>query len=413
MSTAPPGSGPVAELGSSVGADAGRLAATVVRLAGDAYAGRRVGTAGGRAAAAWLADRLGDLGAVVSTQEFPVTGVRELSATPVLMWRGEPLTHRRDFAEHLASADLPYPRTGSVVVDGQPMRDQWLLAATPEPDLVARAVAAGALGLLVARGVDADGWMPKMLAGSASQPLPILSVRTDLHARMVAERGAVTASTPVRTVAVTGANIHGVFAEPAAGSVSVLLTAHYDGVGDDPDQRLPAAADNASGVAVVLEAARLLVASLPPGVGVAVALLDAEEVGAQGSAHHAPQVPTGTYVINVDGAAALDGPASVEAGGPAHPLLAALDQAGRQIGVALRAGAMASDNRRYAAAGLPAVGIGLGIPGYQTPAETPDRVDPATMLEATRLVVATVDHLTRAGAICRAAVTAPPSRVRS
>ncbi len=54
---------------------------------------------------------------------------------------------------------------------------------------------------------------------------------------------------------------------------------------------------------------------------------------------------------------------------------------------------MASDNRRYAAAGLPAIGIGMGMPGYQTTAETPDRVEARTLLAATNLVTATVNHL--------------------
>ncbi|MFG2075075.1 hypothetical protein [Nonomuraea maritima] len=50
---------------------------------------------------------------------------------------------------------------------------------------------------------------------------------------------------------------------------------------------------------------------------------------------------------------------------------------------------MASDNRRYAAAGLAAIGIGMGMPGYQTPAETPERVQADTLLAAARLLVAT------------------------
>jgi aminopeptidase YwaD len=37
----------------------------------------------------------------------------------------------------------------------------------------------------------------------------------------------------------------------------------------------------------------------------------------------------------------------------------------------------------------------MGIPGYQTPAETPDRVNPDTLIAATRLVVATVHHLAK------------------
>lgn len=35
----------------------------------------------------------------------------------------------------------------------------------------------------------------------------------------------------------------------------------------------------------------------------------------------------------------------------------------------------------------------MGIPGYQTPAETPDRVDPQTLARALALVVSTVRHL--------------------
>ena len=172
----------------------------------------------------------------------------------------------------------------------------------------------------------------------------------------------------------------------------LLLTAHYDGVGDHPGLRQPAAADNASGVAVVLESARILAAALPDGVGLAVALLDAEEAGALGSAHHAARLRRDgatPLVVNVDGAGHLRQAAAVEAGGPAHRLLAAVDQAGRHTGLALVAGPVASDNRRYAAAGLPAIGIGAGMAGYHSPADTPDRVESGTLTAVTRLVVAT------------------------
>jgi hypothetical protein len=46
---------------------------------------------------------------------------------------------------------------------------------------------------------------------------------------------------------------------------------------------------------------------------------------------------------------------------------------------------MASDNRRYASVGLPAVAVVMDMPGCKTPAETPDRVAPGT--QAGRLVV--------------------------
>ncbi|UBU14009.1 M28 family metallopeptidase [Nonomuraea gerenzanensis] len=371
-----------------------QMQATVRELADDRYAGRRVGTPGGRAAAAWLGERLAELGAEVESSGFTVTGVRELYDTPLLRWRTGGVTrrleHRRDFAEHLASAELPTARTAPLVPAAHPdLRDRWVLA---EPgDWVRacdRAEAHGAAGVLTARDGDAEGWLPKMIAGPPARRMPVLALRSDLHRELLAcEAVQVTASMPLRQVTVDGHNVLARFPAPGgelADRTRVLLTAHYDGVGDDPDRRLPAAADNASGVAAVLEAARVLSRA-----GVTVAFLDAEEAGAWGSAHHAASLPPGTQVINLDGAAMLHQAASVEAGGPAHRLLAVLDQAARLTGVPLRAGAMASDNRRYAAAGLAAVGIGMGMPGYQTPAETPERVQPDTLLAAARLLVAT------------------------
>ncbi|WP_405144351.1 M28 family metallopeptidase [Sphaerisporangium sp. NBC_01403] len=386
--------------------DARRMAATVNALAADRYAGRRVGTPGGQAAAGWLADRLGDLGASVDLDRFPVAGVRELYATPVLEWSisgsTRRLEHRREFVEHLASADLPDPRSAPLAEPrAADVRGCWILAPAGEwAQACQRAEAEGAVGVLMARGTDAEGWMPKMIAGPALRAVPVIGVRTDLHQQLadavIAGGVRVTASMPLRPIATTGVNVHGHLPIRLAETREVekpprvLLTAHFDGVGDDPDRRLPAAADNASGVAAVLEAARVLHGAHTPPVDLAVSFLDAEEAGAWGSAHHAPSVPPGTLVINLDGAAQLHQAAAVEAGGPAHALLAPLDQAARLTGVPLRAGAMASDNRRYAAAGLAAIGIGMGMPGYQTPAETPDRVEPATLLAAARLLVATV-----------------------
>lgn len=310
------------------------------------------------------------MGAAVSVDEFPVAAVPELYATPVLQWRDgaqvRRLVHRRDFAEHLACAELPQPRTGQLATaDAARWRDRWVLVPSFAPAAETRARDEGAAGLLVPRGMGGEGWLAKLLAGPPAGSVPVLAVRAEVHQQMatLANTGyaEVSASVPLRTVAATGVNVIGVLAEPAPGSDSVLLAAHFDGVGDDPDRRLPAAADNASGVAVVLEATRLIAAGRPGGMGLTVALLDAEEVGALGSARHAAGLPAGTYVINVDGAGRLGEAAVVEAGGPASPLLAALDRAGRQGGVALRAGAVASDNRRYAAAGLPAIGPSIGF----------------------------------------------------
>jgi aminopeptidase YwaD len=383
-----------------VNPDLDQMRATVARLAADDFAGRRVGTAGGHSAAQWLGGLLRTAGAEVILDEFALPGaVREVYATPKLLFTDSEqrrLVFRRDFCEHLASADLPQPHAGRLAAAGDAdVTGAWVLEAAWSPERAAAAEAAGAAGLLVPRGTDTAGWMPKMIAGPATVGIPVLAVRTDIHERMRAATGraTVTASVPLRTVDITGTNVIATFRPPQPRRLSVLLTAHFDGVGDDPGLRFPAACDNASGVAAVIEAARVLHSRLPTEVGLTVALLDAEEAGAYGSAHHASFVEDGTFVVNLDGAGQLAGAVHVEAGGLAHPLLAALDLAGRQVGVPLRAQAMPSDNRRFAAAGLPTVGIGIGMPGYQTPAETPDRVSPDTLDRASRLVVATVINL--------------------
>ncbi|WP_326640313.1 hypothetical protein OG884_35920 [Streptosporangium sp. NBC_01755] len=85
-----------------------RMLACVEHLADEAYAGRRVGTPGGRAAASWLAEQLAGLGAQVRLDAFDVAEVRELYRTPALSWSTDTtvrqLEHRRDFVEHLARA---------------------------------------------------------------------------------------------------------------------------------------------------------------------------------------------------------------------------------------------------------------------------------------------------------------------
>jgi hypothetical protein len=370
----------------------------VAALAGEPFTGRRVGTAGGAAARAWLGQRLADLGATVTLEPFPVRFVPDIYTAPTVRWHDgtttRQLTFGRDVAVHLASADQPLIRHGDLATAGAgDPAGRWLVVPAGMTLFDAYGHAHGAIGLLFGRGVDADGWHYTMLAGPNPGPLPILTLDTDTHAALhtaVGSGGWLAGNTPIRRLDVAGTNLHGAW--HAGGGVGVLLTAHYDGVGDHPGLRQPAAADNASGVAVVLEAARILARHLPASVGLAVALLDAEEAGALGSAHHAGQLRragASPLVINVDGAGNLHRAAAVEAGGPAHALLAALDQAGRHTGLPLVAGPVASDNRRYAAAGLAAIGIGAAMAGYHSPADTSDRVETATLTAVARLVVAT------------------------
>ena len=378
-----------------------RMAATVAALAADPFAGRRVGSAGGAAARAWLAQQLADLGAAVSFEPFAVAHVPEVYATPTVRWgagdMARQLTFGRAVAVHLTSADQPLVRRGGLAVAGAgDPTGRWLLVPPGMTLFDAYGHAQGALGLALGRGADADGWQYTTLAGPGAGPFPILTLESAAHLELLSAAQAgdawLAANTPIRRIDVPATNLHGRWRDSAPGCPDLLLTAHYDGVGDHPGLRQPAAADNGSGVAVVLEAARVLATALPAGAGLAVALLDGEEAGALGSAHHAAQLRAAgasPLVVNVDGAGHLNQAAAVEAGGPAHGLLAALDQAGRHTGLPLAAGPVASDNRRYAAAGLAAVGIGAGMAGYHSPADTADRVEPSALTAVARLVVAT------------------------
>ena len=68
--------------------------------------------------------------------------------------------------------------------------------------------------------------------------------------------------------------------------------------------------------------------------------------------------------------------------------MAALDQAGELLEIPLILGNVASDNRRYAAAGFPAVGVALGGAGGHTPADTVEHVDSGAMHMAAKLLLA-------------------------
>ncbi|WP_328851286.1 M28 family metallopeptidase [Micromonospora globbae] len=390
----------LADLLGQVSAD--RMTATVAALAGDGFAGRRVGSAGGAAARAWLVDQLASLGASLTTDAFPVRSVPQVYAGPAAMWGGDDTTASlafgRQVAIHTASAQMSEVRRGPLGVAGrEDPAGRWLVVPAGTSLFDAYRDTQEAVGLLMSRAVDAGGWQFTTLAGPNPGPLPILTLDADTHRDVLAAASTAgswfSGNAPLRRDDVTGVNVHAAVRAPARPhDIDLLLTAHYDGVGDHPGLRQPGASDNASGVGVVLEVARILSAGLPEGIGLSVALLDGEEVGALGSAHHAAQLRAAgaaPLVINVDGAGRLDGAAAVEAGGPAHRLLALLDQAGRHTGVPLAAGPVASDNRRYGGAGFAAVGIGAGMVGYHSPADTADRVDPQTLTAIARLVVAT------------------------
>lgn len=155
--------------------------------------------------------------------------------------------------------------------------------------------ARGAAAILDGSGHSLDE-IARLLA--ANQPLPRFALPGTLRARAVLTRDPI-----------ASANLVGVFegSDPALRSEYVVMSAHLDhvGIGRDVngDNLYNGAMDNASGVAAVIETARLLQAS---GVrtkrSVLFLAVTAEERGLLGSRHFAgrPTVPAGQIVANIN-----------------------------------------------------------------------------------------------------------------
>jgi aminopeptidase YwaD len=228
--------------------------------------------------------------------------------------------------------------------------------------------------------------------------LPALVVRADLVPSLIGVQ--LRASVPIKRLFASGAHVLGRIAgaDPAFDNTPLLVGAHYDGVGDDPGgARIPGAADNAAGVAVVLELARTLIcAPALPRRPIILAAFDGEEVNALGSqvyAHDLKKQGLRPLVINLDGAARFNEAVWVEPGGPADALVTALDLAGQWLEIPLIMGAVGSDNRRYAGQDFPTVGVALGGVGGHTPADMPEQVDLAAIELAGQLLLATIGQL--------------------
>ncbi len=193
----------------------------------------------------------------------------------------------------------------------------------------------------------------------------------------------------------------------------LLLVAHYDSINEgwagetpsiaDPESPAPGADDNASGVAVLLEAARLLAAD-PPAREVIVLFTAAEEMGQAGAEAWAAQAPAlglaPGWVLNVDQVgASRAGPRSLQlfSRGPGLPLLAGIRALGEAAPGVLgwrlhpQDALGKSDHGPFLERGIPAVSLGEG-PGYypwsaQGAGDLPARLDSLLLVDCARLVV--------------------------
>ncbi len=389
--------------------------AAVVELSGERYAGRLIGSDGSLAARVYLSARLVQAGLSVSVVEFservgmndgaaflgPDSGDAPGRGTGNALFR-----YREDFREvlrggyqggsargplhELTGRGAAFP-AGSILL---------VPARLYDPGDLDGYAAAGAAGLLqeLPAGTPAQrplwaGQSPGTLV-SVKSGMPMLALSTEAFGRLQSMIPSPPAgiprafrlSSPVRFADVTG---HCLLARwngnGGAFKPSLLVMAHYDHVGTDPDGSLfPGAHDNASGVSIALGIAEAVSAD---GLRADVAFLftDGEECGLSGARAfvRAPPFPlAGATVINVDMAGSTsDTTYSVySSGGEASlELSKAAENALRAAGLRAKSEhpVYNVDHYPFAGAGAAAVTVCEYFTGaYHTKGDTAGGIDP-------------------------------------
>ena len=195
---------------------------------------------------------------------------------------------------------------------------------------------------------------------------------------------------------------------------ALIISAHYDHLGFGwPDARAgakgrlhPGADDNASGVAVMLELARLM-ANEKPERSVVFAAFAGEEAGLVGARSYvkAAQTPGAPFALsghiadlNLDTVGRLaDGKVTIFGTGSARELPFIFMGAGAVTGVPVQAvaqGVDASDHTAFVEAGVPAVQLFASAGSdYHRPSDTADRIDYAGMGKVAAILKEAVDYL--------------------
>jgi Zn-dependent M28 family amino/carboxypeptidase len=190
---------------------------------------------------------------------------------------------------------------------------------------------------------------------------------------------------------------------------SLVVTAHYDHLGVRDQVLYPGADDNASGVAVLLAAARYFVGH-PPRHPMMFAALDAEELGLRGarSLVDSALLPRGTVAIAVNlDMVSRNARNEIFAAGTYHtPWLAPLIRdVQTRSAVSIRLGhdrpaglgggledwTRSSDHGPFHDAGIPFVYFGVEDHGdYHKPSDTADRIDPRFFGDTADMIVETL-----------------------
>lgn len=366
-----------------------RLRQLLAQLTGSRAAGRLAGSPGAHQAAVQIADHWAALGLEPADESGFLRPVLvpalRLQRAPSLTVGALAFEHRSDFAEdaiHSAAGVAEGPLRVLVPGEGLPaeqLAGAVLLLPHPQPELdlratAARAAAMGARGLLLSTPVAR--WFGKSVHVGRGD-LPVARLRAALAEQMAAAAPmSVRLELPMTREPARCHNVVATLPGHDRGR-ALLLSAHYDHVGDDPGgARFPGAFDNASGVALMVQLAHRLARrprrSRP--MDIVFAALTGEESGLHG-AHALLQDRPRRWdaAINLD-ALGLRQPTLALRLGHARPGDPLAEHAGHWLaarGIELDAADGRDDSAVWRHAGIPTLGLGQQRRGGPWPMHTP------------------------------------------
>ncbi len=368
-------------------------------LCGPLYAGRGVGTEGNRLAARLLADRLEAHGyaplkgrsvfLLPFDQGILTVGETVLTAT---MKDGtkEALVYGKDYL--FSGADLQIDGTFPLTMD------------VGKPDISAVLMADPAQG---GRTQQGEGFAAVIFP---TDTLPFKSLSTDEANPAAYSRSTVFRINMLRpafervrdasaleirynyTRSVTTVhNVVGVLPGKDR-TKAVVVSTHFDGLGDQAGNRLPGALDNASGVTAVDAAMRALAGTEPP-YDVIIAFTNAEEARLAGARDLAGKLTAqydALYNINVDCVGVAAAPFSMQKPGDTYEALTEKMNAyyARYGFTSTAEGYVSADHIAFDEAGiLPILLVAAEADNLHTVLDTPDRVDPAVLRKVADMIV--------------------------
>jgi aminopeptidase N len=194
--------------------------------------------------------------------------------------------------------------------------------------------------------------------------------------------------------------------KPEWSDQSIVIGSHYDHLGlDSRGEILHGADDNASGVSVLIELAKVLGKTMKPERSVVFVAFTGEETGRKGSKHYIDKekrypAPKCIGMLNLDTVGRLGKNKLLVLGaGSAKEWIHIFKGAGHLSGVEIEAVSEeldSSDQKSFQEAGIPAVQLFTGPhPDYHKPTDTVDKIDAEGLVKVAAVAKEVIEYLAK------------------